>query len=201
MPWQVDKLPTNFSVRDFKPGNAWRRSAVRSCHAAGIEKQNATAPFVSWNVRVTVQENVDIIGRSIRRNVLQLEFQTASHKIADQWPFEIAVTISPDNDHPRSDRAQLVKNRFCANVAKMPDLISVLRHLPHAVRQTIVRVGENEDTQDFFRLFLHVCTRNLNAPRLKTKSRHAGEALEAMVNAGFDVALAIRPLDLLNEVT
>ena len=60
-------------------------------------------------------------------------------------PLEIAVAISAHNDHGRSDRPQLVKNRFRANIAKMPDLISVLGHLPHALRQTIVRVGENKD--------------------------------------------------------
>jgi hypothetical protein len=37
-----------------------------------------------------------------------------------------------------------------------------------------VRVGENEDTQRFFRLFLHAYARNLNASLPKTKGRHAG---------------------------
>jgi catechol 2,3-dioxygenase-like lactoylglutathione lyase family enzyme len=41
----------------------------------------------------------------------------------------------------------------------------------------------------------------LNAPLLKTKSRHAGEALEAVVNAGFEVTVPIRPVDLVNDVT
>jgi hypothetical protein len=96
-------------------------------------------------VRVPVQENIDIIRRSIRRNVLQPEFQPTSRKIENQRPLGIAVTISPDNDHAWSDRPQLVKNRFCANIAKMPDLVCVFGNLPHALRQTIVRVGENED--------------------------------------------------------
>ena len=71
---QLDKFPIDFSVRNFKPRNAWRRTAVGSGYAAGIEKQNATAPFVARDVRVPVQENVDIIQRSIRRDVLQAEF-------------------------------------------------------------------------------------------------------------------------------
>jgi hypothetical protein len=50
-------------------------------------------------------------------------------------------------------------------------------------------------------LFLHVWTKNLNAPLLNTKSRHAGESLEAIVNAGFEVAVPIQPLNILNEVT
>ena len=110
----------------------------------GIEKQNATAPFVARDVRVPVQENIDIIRRSIRRNVLQAEFQPTSRKVENQRPLEIAVAISAHNRDARSDRPQLIENRFRANIAKMPDLISVFGHLRHALRQTIVRVRENK---------------------------------------------------------
>jgi len=74
MPWQWDEFPSDFSVRDFKPGNAWRRAAVGAGHAARIDEPNTTAPFVTWHMRVTVQENIDVIRRSIRCNVLQSEF-------------------------------------------------------------------------------------------------------------------------------
>src|SRR5205823_11214587 len=91
--------------------------------------------------------NIDIIRRSIRWNVLQPEFQPASRQIPNQRPLEIAVAISAHNDHGRSNRPQFVKNRFRANIPKMPDLISVFDHLPHALRQTIVRVRENKMRQ------------------------------------------------------
>jgi hypothetical protein len=97
-----------------------------------------------------VEENIDILQRMIRWDVLQSEFQPASHKIADQRPPEIAVAISTHNDHSGSNRPQLIKNRFRANIAKMPDLISVLGHLPHALRQMIVRVRENEHALSLF---------------------------------------------------
>jgi hypothetical protein len=134
MPWQVDKLPTNFSVRNLKPGNAGRRAAIGPGYAAGIEKQNATASFVARDVRVPVQENIDIIRRSIWRNVLEPEFQPTSPKVENQRPLEIAVTISAHNRDTRSNRTQLIKNRLRADIAKMPDLISVFGHLPHALR-------------------------------------------------------------------
>jgi len=145
MPRQLDELPTNFSVRNFKPGNAWRCTAIGSGYAARIEKQDATAPFVARDVRVPVQENIDILRRSIRRNVLKSEFQPTSRKVENQWPVEIAVAVSAHNDHGRSNRPQLIENSFRANIAKMPDLISVFGHLRHALRQTIVRVCENKD--------------------------------------------------------
>ena len=143
---QLDKFPTDFSVRYFKPGNAWRRAPVWPGYAAGVEKQNAAAPFVPRDVRVPVQQNIDIIRPTIRRNVLQAEFQPTSHKIDDQRPLEIAVAISAHNDHGRPDRPQFVENRFGANIAKMPDLISVFGHFLDAIWQTVMRVGEDEDS-------------------------------------------------------
>ena len=91
-----------------------------------------------------MQENIDILRRSIRRNVLEPEFQPTARKVDDQRPLGIAVAISAHNRDARSNVTQLIKNRFGANIAKVPDLISVLRHLPHALRQTIVRVRENK---------------------------------------------------------
>ncbi len=91
-----------------------------------------------------VQEDVDIIWRTIRRNVLQAEFQPTSLKVENQRPLGIAVAISAHNRDARSDRPQFVENRFRANIAKMPDLIGVLGRLLHALRQTIVRVRENK---------------------------------------------------------
>ena len=87
-----------------------------------------------------MQENIDIIQCMIRWNVLQADFQSASRKVDNQRPVKIAVAISAHNRDARSNRPQFVKNRFRANIAKMPDLISGSGHLRHALRQTIVRV-------------------------------------------------------------
>jgi len=102
-----------------------------------------------------VQENIYIIRRMIGWNVLQSEFQTASQKINDKRPLKIGIAISAHDDHARSNRPQLIKNRFRANVAKMPDLNSIFGYLPHVRRQTIVRVSENEDAPNF-RMRSHV---------------------------------------------
>ena len=83
-------------------------------------------PFVTRDVRVPVQENIDIIRRSIGWNVLKANFQSAPHKIENQGPLEIAIAISADNRDARPDSPQFVQNRFCTNIAKVPDLISVL---------------------------------------------------------------------------
>jgi hypothetical protein len=77
--------------------------------------------------------------------VLQPEFQSTSHKVDNQRPFEIAVAISADYDHALSNRPQFVKNRFRANIAKMPNFVGIPGHFAHTFRQTIVRVGKNKD--------------------------------------------------------
>ena len=98
-----------------------------------------------------MQKNVHIIRRMIRRNVLQAEFQFAANKIENQRPLEVAVAIPAHNRDARSDCLQFVKNRFRANIAKVPDFITVRGHLLHALRQTIVRVGENKHALSLFR--------------------------------------------------
>ena len=97
-----------------------------------------------------VQEDIDIIRRMLRRNVLQSEFQTATPKINDNRPLEIGIAISAHDDHGRTNRAKLVKNRFRAYVAKMPDFIGMFGYLLDAIRQTIVCVGKNKNPSEFF---------------------------------------------------
>ena len=104
---------------------------------------------------MTMQDNIDIIGRNIWRNMFEPKFQTFPRKIDNQRPLGIAVAISAHNLDARSNRPQLIKNRFRANVAKMPDLNSIFGYLPHVRRQTIVRVSENEDAPNF-RMRSHV---------------------------------------------
>ena len=78
--------------------------------------------------------------------MLQTEFQPASHEIDNQRPFKIAVAISVHKRNARPDRAEFVKNRFGANIPKMPDFICIFGHFLHVFRQTIVRVCKNENT-------------------------------------------------------
>lgn len=79
--------------------------------------------------------------------MLETEFQSVSRKIDNQWPFVIAVAISSHDRDLRPNRAELVENCLRANIAQVPDFISVLGDFCNGFRQTIVGVGQNEDTQ------------------------------------------------------
>jgi hypothetical protein len=100
-------------------------------------------------MRVSVQKNIDIVREVIRRYMLQAELQVAPHNIQYERPIEVRVAVSANNENGRPDRTQLIKNRLRANVAEMPDLISPLRHLPHGVRQAIVRIRKHEYMPSF----------------------------------------------------
>jgi hypothetical protein len=112
-------------------------------------------------MRVTVQENIDIVRRSLGRNVLQSESQPASLKIVDKRPLDIAVAVSAHNCDTRSNRTQFVKNRFRANIAKVPDFIGAPGHFLYPVRKPIVSVGKNKNAERVFRFFRHGSTTNL----------------------------------------
>lgn len=142
-----DELPTDFVICDFKPCYAWRCSLVGSRHATGVQVKHASAFFVSRNVRVPVKDKLNVIRQMIGRYMLETEFQSVSRKIDNQWPFVIAVAISSHDSDLRPNRAELVENYLRANVAQVPDFISVLGDLSNGFRQTIVGVSQYEDTE------------------------------------------------------
>ena len=105
-----------------------------------------------------MQDNVDIVRRLVRRDMLQTELQPAVHKIDNQRPFGIAIAISAHQSDSRPKRAKLVENAFRANISKMPDFIRTLGNFLYFFRQTIVRVPHHEDAQRLFgRGFFLVC--------------------------------------------
>jgi len=100
---------------------------------------------------VPVQDKINVIWPMVGRYMLETEFQSASRKIDNQWPFVIAVAISSHDSDLRPNRAELVENCLRANVAQVPDFTSVLGDFSNGFRQTIVGVGQNEDTQGVLR--------------------------------------------------
>ena len=94
-----------------------------------------------------MQKNIDIVGQLIGRNVLKTEFQSTADNINDQWPFEITVAISANDSDSGSNRAELIENAFRADISEMPDLIGVICDFLHVLRQTIVRVRQDENAR------------------------------------------------------
>jgi hypothetical protein len=94
-----------------------------------------------------VQDKINVIWQMVGRYMLETKFQSASGKIDNHRPFVVAVAISSHHSDLRPNRAELVENCLRANVAQVPDFISVLGDFSNGFRQTIVSIGQNEDTQ------------------------------------------------------
>ena len=85
--------------------------------------------------------------------MLEPEFQSASRKVDNERPIKVTIAIAPHHRYLRPNRAELVENCLRANVAEVPDFISVPGDFSNGLRQTIVGVGQNEDTQGVLRFF------------------------------------------------
>src|SRR4029077_3316304 len=107
-----DDSPINFPTDNFEPRHACGRATVGSRHAAGIQKQNRSASFISRHVRVPVQHRIDISRRLRRRNMLETEFQSTASKIGNQGPFEVGVAISAYESDSWADCAKFIQNSF-----------------------------------------------------------------------------------------
>ena len=79
--------------------------------------------------------------------MLQTKFQSASHKIHNQRPVQIAVAISPHDRDSRPNHTKLIENGVGANISEMPDFIGALGDFFHSFRQAIVRVREHENAR------------------------------------------------------
>ncbi len=96
-------------------------------------------------MRVTMQNDIDIIGRHIGRNMFQPKSQTRANKIDNQRPLGIAVAVSAHNRDRSADRAQLVRNDFRAHVAEMPDLVRLAGKIDNFRRQLVMSVRNNKN--------------------------------------------------------
>ena len=100
---------------------------------------------------MTMQNNIDISRRTIRRNMLQSKLQSAADEIDNQRPLGITVAISAHNCDRRTNRAQFIQNPFRANIAQMPNFVRIFRQSRQFLRELVVRVGEDKDRH------LHLC--------------------------------------------
>ena len=94
---------------------------------------------------MTMQNDIDIVGRNIWRNMFQPKSQPLSLKIDNQRPLGIAVAISAHDSDSRSDCKQFIQNDFRANIAEMPDLVRLARKIDNFLRQLVVSVRQNKD--------------------------------------------------------
>ena len=104
---------------------------------------------------MTMQNNIDIIGWNIRRNMLQPKFQSITLKIDNQGPVFVPITVPAHNRDRRPKRLQITRNGRLADVAEMPDLIRLAREIENFLRQLVMRVGESKNSKNAGHLSLN----------------------------------------------
>src|ERR1700731_775723 len=78
--------------------------------------------------------------------MLQAKSQSVARKIDNQRPLGIAVAVPARNRDRRTGRTQFIQNYFRANITQMPDLIRVARKIDNLLRQLVMRVRENKNS-------------------------------------------------------
>ena len=96
---------------------------------------------------MTMQNNINIIGRNIRRNMLQPKLQSFALKIDNQRPIPVPVAVPAHDRERRTDRFQVERDRRFANVAQMPDLVRIAGKIDNLLRQLVMRIGYDQDAQ------------------------------------------------------
>ena len=94
---------------------------------------------------MTMQDNIDIVRRNIRRNVHEAKLQAVALKIDNQRPVFIPIAIPAHDRERRTDRFQVECDRRLANVSQMPDLVRLARQIDDLWRQLVMRIRQDEN--------------------------------------------------------
>jgi hypothetical protein len=94
-----------------------------------------------------MQDKINVIRQMVGRYMLETEFQSASRKIDNERPIKVTIAIASHHGYARPNPAELVENGLRANITQVPDFVSIFGDFSNRFWQTIVGVGQNENTQ------------------------------------------------------
>ena len=94
---------------------------------------------------MTMQNNIDVVRRNFRRNMLQPKFQTFAPEVDNQRPVLVPIAISPHDRQRPADCFEIEGDRGFANIAQVPDLVRLARKIDHLLRQLVMSVRQDEN--------------------------------------------------------
>jgi hypothetical protein len=94
---------------------------------------------------MTMQNNINIVRRNIRRDVLQSKLQTFPREVDNQRPIRVPIAIPAHNGERRTDRLQIIADRRLANIAQMPDFIRACRQIKNRLWKFVMRIGQHKN--------------------------------------------------------
>ena len=96
---------------------------------------------------MTMQDNIDIVRRSLGRNMHQTKFQTVTRKIDNQRPVGVPIAVAAHHRERRTDIFQIERDRRFTNITQVPNLARACRHLENCAWQFVVRISNDQNAQ------------------------------------------------------
>jgi hypothetical protein len=96
---------------------------------------------------MTMQNNIDTLGRNFRRNMHQPKLQFLARKIDNERPILVPIAIPAHDRERRTDRFELERDCRFANIAQMPDFVRLTRKIDNLLRQLVMRVGNDKNSE------------------------------------------------------
>jgi len=94
---------------------------------------------------MTMQNNIDISWWNVWWNMLEPKLQSFALQINNQWPVFVPIAISTDNSQWRTDRFEVQGDGWFADIAQMPDFVSIACKIENYLRQLVMGVRQDEN--------------------------------------------------------
>jgi hypothetical protein len=134
-----------------------------------------------------MQDNINVIWQMARRYMLETELQSASRKIDNERPSKVTITIASHHSYARLNPAELVENGLRANIAQVPDFVSIFGDFSNRFWQTIVGVGQNENMQGVLRFLRRWHSAKLSLHTVTCRTFRPHVSMHALICATADV--------------
>ena len=130
---------------EFEPGPARRRAAVGTGDAAWIEKAGRADALAARDMSVAVKEQLDAPRCGMRRNMDEENAKTLELEVECMRPIQAIIAITADDADRETDLVQRIDDGGRADIAEMPDFISLRELRRDVLRQPVMGVGEDGD--------------------------------------------------------
>jgi hypothetical protein len=134
-----------------------------------------------------MHDNINVIWQMARRYMLETELQSASRKIDNERPSKVTITIASHHRYARLNPAELVENGLRANIAQVPDFVSIFGDFSNRFWQTIVGVGQNENMQGVLRFLRRWHSAKLSLHTVTCRTFRPHVSMHALICATADV--------------
>ena len=98
---------------------------------------------------MTMQHNIDIFRRDIRRNMDEPKLQPFAFEVDNQRPVVVPITIAAHDCQRRTDRLQVKRDCRLANISQMPDLVRVAGKIDNFAWQLVMSIRDYEHAHCF----------------------------------------------------